>query len=48
VFGVKHSLVRTFDVHDGAHEPMPAGINGRWYTVDVDIVLEADAAVSQD
>jgi len=45
VFGVKQSLVRTLDVHDGAVEPEPAGIHGRWYTVDIDIVLQPDAAV---
>jgi catechol 1,2-dioxygenase len=39
VFGVKQSLVRTLVEHDPAVEPEPAGVNGRWYTVDVDIAL---------
>jgi len=39
VFGVKQSLVRTLVEHDPAVEPVPAGVNGRWYTVDVDIAL---------
>lgn len=45
VFGVKPSLVRTFDVHDGEREPEPAGIHGRWYAVDIDVVLEQLASV---
>jgi len=43
VFGVKTSLVRTLEAHDGTNEPEPPGIHGRWYTVDVDIVLERAA-----
>jgi hydroxyquinol 1,2-dioxygenase len=40
VFGVKQSLVHTFAAHDPASEAAPPGIDGRWYTVDVDIVLQ--------
>jgi catechol 1,2-dioxygenase len=47
VFGVKQSLVRTLVEHDPAVEPEPAGINGRWYTVDVDLVLQPDVAASR-
>jgi hydroxyquinol 1,2-dioxygenase len=39
VFGVKHSLVRTFVEHDPELEATPAGIDGPWYTIDTDIVL---------
>ena len=42
VFGVKPSLVRTLLAHDPAvGEAAPAGIQGSWYTVDVDIVLQS-------
>jgi catechol 1,2-dioxygenase len=40
VFGVKPSLVRTLVAHDPAVEAEPDGIRGRWYTVDIDIVLQ--------
>ena len=40
VFGVKPSLVRTFTEHDPTAEPAPAGISGRWLSVDIDIVLQ--------
>jgi protocatechuate 3,4-dioxygenase beta subunit len=40
VFGVKQSLVRTLVAHDPAVEPAPAGIQGSWYTVEIDIVLQ--------
>ena len=40
VFGVKQSLVHTLEVHDGEREPAPPGIDGHWYTVDIDVVLE--------
>jgi catechol 1,2-dioxygenase len=40
VFGVKQSLVRTLVAHDGSVEAEPAGIRGRWYTVDIDIALQ--------
>jgi hydroxyquinol 1,2-dioxygenase len=43
VFGVKQSLVRTLVEHDPALEGAPAGIQGSWYTVDIDIVLQPDA-----
>jgi catechol 1,2-dioxygenase len=43
VFGVKPSLVRTFAPHDPAVEPAPAGIEGPWYTVDINIVLQPAA-----
>lgn len=43
VFGVKQSLVRTLVEHDPAVDVAPAGIEGSWYTVDIDIVLEPDA-----
>jgi hydroxyquinol 1,2-dioxygenase len=39
VFGVKQSLVRTLVAHDPAPEAAPAGIRGRWYTVDIGVVL---------
>jgi protocatechuate 3,4-dioxygenase beta subunit len=39
VFGVKQSLVRAFAVHDPDDAAEPAGISGRWYTVDIDIAL---------
>jgi protocatechuate 3,4-dioxygenase beta subunit len=42
VFGVKPSLVRTFALHDPAVEPPPAGVDGAWYTTDIDIVLQPD------
>jgi hydroxyquinol 1,2-dioxygenase len=41
VFGVKPSLVRTFVAHDPAAEPEPEGIHGRWYTADIDVVLQS-------
>jgi hydroxyquinol 1,2-dioxygenase len=41
VFGVKPSLVRRFVLHDPAVESPPAGIDGGWYTADIDIVLQA-------
>jgi hydroxyquinol 1,2-dioxygenase len=44
VFGVKPSLVHTLEPHDGDREPEPAGIHGRWYTVEVEIVLEPATA----
>jgi catechol 1,2-dioxygenase len=44
VFGVKQSLVHTLEPHDGDREPEPAGIHGRWYTVEVEIVLEPATA----
>jgi hydroxyquinol 1,2-dioxygenase len=40
VFGVKPSLVRTLVAHDPDVEPLPDGLTGRWYSVDVDIVLQ--------
>jgi protocatechuate 3,4-dioxygenase beta subunit len=46
VFGVKQSLVRTLVVHDPAVEAEPAGIRGRWYTVDIDVALEPGDAAS--
>jgi protocatechuate 3,4-dioxygenase beta subunit len=39
VFGVKPSLVRTLTLHDPASETPPPGIEGSWYTADIDIVL---------
>jgi len=44
VFGVKQSLVRTFTPHDPASETPPPGIDGPWYTADIDIVLQPSAA----
>jgi protocatechuate 3,4-dioxygenase beta subunit len=44
VFGVKPSLIRAFVAHDPSIESAPVGIAGRWYTVDVDIVLRPSAA----
>jgi hypothetical protein len=32
--------VRTLVAHDPAVEAEPDGIRGRWYTVDIDIVLQ--------
>lgn len=46
VFGVKQSLVRTLVAHDLAAEAAPAGIQGRWYTVDIGVVLEPVAPSS--
>lgn len=46
VFGFKPSLVRTLAAHDPAAETAPAGIRGRWYSVDVDIVLQPAASAS--
>jgi protocatechuate 3,4-dioxygenase beta subunit len=46
VFGVKQSLVRTLVAHDPAVEAVPAGIQGRWYTVDVGVVLQPVASSS--
>ncbi|HEY8672213.1 MAG TPA: dioxygenase [Candidatus Dormibacteraeota bacterium] len=43
VFGVKQSLVRTFTPHDPASETPPPGIDGPWYTADIDIVLQPSA-----
>jgi catechol 1,2-dioxygenase len=43
VFGVKQSLVRKLVAHDPAVQPAPAGIQGSWYTVDIDIVLQPEA-----
>ncbi len=43
VFGVKESLVRKLVAHDAAAETAPAGIQGSWYTVDIDIVLQPEA-----
>jgi len=42
VFGVKGSLVRKLAAHDAAAETAPAEIQGSWYTVDIDIVLQPD------
>jgi catechol 1,2-dioxygenase len=44
VFGVKQSLVRAFAVHDPDDAAEPAGISGRWYTVDIDIALRPTPA----
>jgi protocatechuate 3,4-dioxygenase beta subunit len=44
VFGVKQSLVHTFAAHDSTTEEAPSGISGRWYTADIDIVLQPIAA----
>jgi catechol 1,2-dioxygenase len=46
VFGVKQSLVRTLVPHDPPVEAAPAGIQGRWYTVDIGVVLQAVAPSS--
>jgi protocatechuate 3,4-dioxygenase beta subunit len=46
VFGVKQSLVRTLVAHDPAVDAEPDGIAGPWYSVDIDIVLEAESAAS--
>jgi catechol 1,2-dioxygenase len=46
VFGVKQSLVRTLVAHDPAAEAAPAGTQGRWYTVDIGVVLEPAASSS--
>jgi protocatechuate 3,4-dioxygenase beta subunit len=43
VFGVKQSLVRKLVVHDPELEGAPPGIQGSWYTVDIDIVLQPEA-----
>jgi protocatechuate 3,4-dioxygenase beta subunit len=43
VFGVKPSLVRSFALHDPALETPPPGIDGAWYTTDIDIVLSPAA-----
>jgi catechol 1,2-dioxygenase len=43
VFGVKQSLVRKLVAHDPTVEAAPVGIQGSWYTVDIDIVLQPDA-----
>jgi protocatechuate 3,4-dioxygenase beta subunit len=43
VFGVKPSLVRTFTLHDPAVDAPPPGIDGAWYTGDIDIVLQPTA-----
>lgn len=43
VFGVKQSLVRKFVAHDPAADSAPAGIQGSWHTVDIDIVLQLEA-----
>jgi protocatechuate 3,4-dioxygenase beta subunit len=43
VFGVKQSLVRKLVVHDPELESAPPGIQGSWYTVDIDIVLQPEA-----
>jgi hydroxyquinol 1,2-dioxygenase len=40
VFGVKQSLVHTFTAHDPATEAASPGVNGPWYTADIDIVLQ--------
>jgi protocatechuate 3,4-dioxygenase beta subunit len=48
VFGVKPSLVRTFALHDPAVETPPAGIEGRWYTTDMDIVLQPAAGAGSN
>ena len=47
VFGVKQSLIRTFVAHDPSVEAVPAGIVGRWYTVDIDLVLQPTAPGSR-
>jgi protocatechuate 3,4-dioxygenase beta subunit len=47
VFGVKQSLIRAFVAHDPSVEVAPAGIAGRWYTVDIDIVLQPTAPGSR-
>jgi protocatechuate 3,4-dioxygenase beta subunit len=47
VFGVKPSLIRAFVAHDPSVEAAPAGIVGRWYTVDIDIVLQPTAPGSR-
>jgi hydroxyquinol 1,2-dioxygenase len=44
VFGVKPSLVRTFAVHDPSDAAEGSGMSGRWYTTDIDIVLEPNPA----
>jgi protocatechuate 3,4-dioxygenase beta subunit len=46
VFGVKQSLVRTLVAHDPAVEAAPAGIQGRWYTVEVGVALQPVASSS--
>ena len=46
VFGVKQSLVRTLVAHDPAVEAPPAGIQGRWYTVDIGVALAPVASSS--
>ena len=46
VFGVKQSLVRTLVAHDPSNATEPPGIQGRWYTVDIDIVLQPVASAS--
>jgi protocatechuate 3,4-dioxygenase beta subunit len=48
VFGVKPSLVRTFALHDPAVETPPAGIEGDWYTTDIDIVLQPAATAGSN
>jgi protocatechuate 3,4-dioxygenase beta subunit len=48
VFGVKPSLVRTFALHDRAVETPPAGIEGDWYTTEIDIVLQPAATAGSN
>jgi protocatechuate 3,4-dioxygenase beta subunit len=48
VFGVKPSLVRTFALHHPALETPPAGIEGDWYTTDIDIVLQPAATAGSN
>jgi protocatechuate 3,4-dioxygenase beta subunit len=48
VFGVKPSLVRTFALHDRAVETPPAGIEGDWYTTEIDIVLHPAATAGSN
>jgi protocatechuate 3,4-dioxygenase beta subunit len=43
VFGYKESLARELIAHDPASEQPPDGIIGRWYTMDIDIVLRLAA-----
>ncbi len=47
VFGVKPSLVRQMVAHDPSTDAPPAGIQGRWYTVDIDVVLQPVRSASQ-
>ena len=44
VFGVKPSLVRAFAMHDPGDPAVGSGMSGRWYSTDIDIVLEPNPA----